>query len=30
MLVDAQGNVVDRNVSITDLERKLEAVLDGK
>jgi peroxiredoxin len=30
MLVDAKGNVVDRNVSITDLERKLEAVLDGK
>jgi thiol-disulfide isomerase/thioredoxin len=27
LLVDAQGNVVDRNVSITELERKLEAVL---
>lgn len=30
MLVDAKGNVVDRNVSITELERKLEAVLGGK
>ena len=27
LLVDAQGNVVDRNVSITELERKLEAVM---
>jgi thiol-disulfide isomerase/thioredoxin len=26
LLLDAQGNVVDRNVSITELERKLEAV----
>jgi thiol-disulfide isomerase/thioredoxin len=30
MLVDAKGNVVDRNVSITELERKLEAVLGAK
>jgi thiol-disulfide isomerase/thioredoxin len=30
MLVDAKGNVVDRNVSITELERKLEAVLGTK
>jgi len=27
LLLDAQGNVVDRNVSITELERKLEAVM---
>jgi len=26
-LVDAQGNVVDRNLVITDLEKKLEAIL---
>jgi thiol-disulfide isomerase/thioredoxin len=30
MLVDAKGNVVDRNVSITELERKLEAVFGAK
>jgi thiol-disulfide isomerase/thioredoxin len=30
LLVDAQGNVVDRNVSITELERKLEALIGGK
>ncbi len=30
MLVDAKGNVIDRNVSITELERKLEAVLGAK
>ncbi len=29
-LVDADGNVVDRNVSITDLERKLEALMGAK
>jgi thiol-disulfide isomerase/thioredoxin len=28
LLVDAKGNVVDRNVSITELERKLEALLE--
>ena len=27
LLLDAQGNVIDRNVSITELERKLEAVV---
>ncbi len=30
ILLDADGNVVDRNVSITELERKLTALLDGK
>ena len=30
ILVDAEGNVVDRNVSITELERKLAALLSGK
>lgn len=30
MLVDAKGNVIDRNVSITELERKLEGVIGGK
>jgi thiol-disulfide isomerase/thioredoxin len=30
LLVDAQGNVVERNVSITELERKLEALIGGK
>jgi thiol-disulfide isomerase/thioredoxin len=30
ILVDADGNVVDRNVSITELERKLAALLGGK
>ncbi len=30
MLVDAEGNVVDRNVSITELERKLGGLLDPK
>jgi thiol-disulfide isomerase/thioredoxin len=29
-LVDAEGNVVDRNVSITDLERKLEKLIEAK
>jgi len=29
MLIDADGNVVDRNVSITELERKLTALLEG-
>jgi thiol-disulfide isomerase/thioredoxin len=29
-LVDVEGNVVDRNVSITELERKLEALVGGK
>ena len=29
-LVDAAGNVADRNVSITDLERKLEALVESK
>lgn len=29
-LVDAAGNVADRNVSITDLERKLEALVEKK
>jgi thiol-disulfide isomerase/thioredoxin len=29
-LVDKDGNVVDRNVSITDLERKLEALVGTK
>jgi hypothetical protein len=30
ILVDADGNVVDRNVSITELERKLAALWAGK
>lgn len=30
ILADADGNVVDRNVSITDLERKLTALLEEK
>jgi thiol-disulfide isomerase/thioredoxin len=30
MLVDAKGAVVDRNVSITELERKLEALIGTK
>ncbi len=30
MLVDAEGKVVDRNVSITELERKLGSLLDAK
>ena len=30
ILLDADGNVVDRNVSITDLERKLTALLEEK
>ena len=30
MLVDAKGAVVDRNVSITELERKLEALIGAK
>ena len=29
-LVDKDGNVVDRNVSITDLERKLESLVEAK
>lgn len=29
-LVDAEGKVIDRNVAITDLEKKLEAIIDGK
>jgi len=29
-LVDGAGNVVDRNVSITDLEKKIEALVGGK
>ena len=28
--VDAKGAVVDRNVSITELERKLEALIGAK
>jgi thiol-disulfide isomerase/thioredoxin len=30
MLVDADGTVADRNVSITELEKKLISLLDGK
>jgi thiol-disulfide isomerase/thioredoxin len=30
LLVDAQGNVVDRNVSITGLERKIEGLIEKK
>ena len=30
LLLDAEGNVVDRNVSITELEKKLEGLLGGK
>jgi len=30
MLVDAEGKVTDRNVSITELEKKLIGLLDGK
>ena len=30
ILLDADGNVVDRNVSITDLDRKLTALLEEK
>ncbi|NCX97466.1 MAG: hypothetical protein EBX35_02480, partial [Planctomycetia bacterium] len=30
MLVAADGTVADRNVSITDLEKKLAALLGGK
>ncbi|MFM1903812.1 MAG: Thiol-disulfide oxidoreductase ResA, partial [Planctomycetota bacterium] len=30
MLLDAEGNVVDRNVSITELEKKLAALLGVK
>lgn len=30
LLLDADGNVVDRNLVITDLERKLEALVGGK
>ncbi|NBW97617.1 MAG: thioredoxin [Planctomycetia bacterium] len=30
LLVDGQGNVVDRNLAISDLEKKLEALLGGK
>ncbi|MFM8633443.1 MAG: redoxin domain-containing protein [Planctomycetia bacterium] len=30
LLLDAQGNVVDRSLAITDLERKLESMIGGK
>jgi thiol-disulfide isomerase/thioredoxin len=30
LLVDAEGKVVDRNVVITDLERKLDALIGGR
>ena len=30
MLLDGEGKVVDRNVSITDLEKKIAAILGGK
>jgi thiol-disulfide isomerase/thioredoxin len=30
LLVDADGKVVDRNLVITNLEKKLEALIDGK
>jgi hypothetical protein len=30
LLVDADGKVVDRNLVITDLERKLESLVGGK
>jgi hypothetical protein len=30
LLVDADGKVVDRNLVITDLEKKLDALLGGK
>jgi thiol-disulfide isomerase/thioredoxin len=30
LLIDAEGKVVDRNLVITDLERKLEALIGGK
>jgi thiol-disulfide isomerase/thioredoxin len=30
ILLDAKGTVVDRNVVITELERKLDALIDGK
>jgi hypothetical protein len=30
MLIDADGNVVDRNVSITELEKKIAALLGSK
>jgi hypothetical protein len=29
-LMDADGMVVDRNVAITDLEKRLEALVGGK
>ena len=30
ILLDSKGNVVDRNLVITDLERKLESLIEGK
>jgi thiol-disulfide isomerase/thioredoxin len=30
LLLDAEGKVVDRNLVITDLEKKLEAMIEGK
>ena len=30
LLLDAEGKVVDRNVAITDLERKLDALIGGR
>ena len=30
MLLDADGNVVDRSISITELDRKIAALLGGK
>jgi len=29
LLLDSQGKVVDRNVGITELEKKIEAILGG-
>jgi len=30
ILLDAEGKVVDRNVVITELEKKVDALLEGK
>jgi hypothetical protein len=30
LLVDADGKVVDRNLVITDLEKKLDSLVGGK
>ena len=30
ILLDAEGKVVDRNLAITDLEKKVDALLEAK